>query len=394
MAFALVLCSSILFSIFLDWVASFRAAHSYLILGAPLLVFLLIKERKLSRFRLSSREEVQAVFESDRPSIVFLAGPMLIAQTVLVHFFGGSVGREGIGIQLGAWASRWSKAARWYRAGCIATGISVIFGAPLTGTAFLFETALIRKKSFGWKEILAVPSMSVLGDQAARFAGVKHFQFPKYIFSELSHLLNAESFVRVAGLILLVFVLSLVFLIISGWVSSHVNQLSERKLISVAAWFLVIFAVFGFLLGEESGLPGLGIQLWPSIFESGSLAAKSGAALFGLAVLKSVFTAGFTGLGFKGGEVTPLLAIGSLCGVLIGSMFDSPLAPIYSALGFSMLWGVTARRPLVAATLGFEYFGEAALIAGGLVWVSLKCGDLVVSRYEKVRGVWHHGLYD
>jgi hypothetical protein len=66
-AFALVLCSSILFSIFLDWTSGLRAAHSYLILGAPLLVFLLIKDRKLSRFRLSSREEIKAVFESDRP---------------------------------------------------------------------------------------------------------------------------------------------------------------------------------------------------------------------------------------------------------------------------------------------------------------------------------------
>jgi len=242
----------------------------------------------------------------------------------------------------------------------------VIFGAALTATVFLFETALIRKKRFGWKEIVAIPSMSVLGDQAAGFAGVKHFQFPQFIFSDLSLLLSVESFVRVAGL----------------------------KLIFTAIWFLAIFAVFGFLLGEESGLPGFGVQLWPSIFENGSLASKGTAAIFGLAILKSVFTAGFTGLGFKGGEVTPLLAIGSLCGILIGTKLDSSLIPFFFALGFSMVWGVSARRPLVAAFLGFEYFGEAALVAGVLVWICLKFGDLVVSRNEKVRGVWRHGLYD
>lgn len=84
-----------------------------------------------------------------------------MTQSLIVHLFGGSVGREGLGIQLGAWAARWANAPRWYRSGCIATGISVIFGAPITAIAFLFESALVQKKQLDWRELIAVPSMAI-----------------------------------------------------------------------------------------------------------------------------------------------------------------------------------------------------------------------------------------
>jgi H+/Cl- antiporter ClcA len=92
-----------------------------------------------------------------------------------VHIVGGSVGREVVGIQLGAWAARWAEAPRWYRAGCIATGISVFFGAPVTATVFIFETALVQKKRFDLKEILAVPLMAIGADLLVRAIGLSHF---------------------------------------------------------------------------------------------------------------------------------------------------------------------------------------------------------------------------
>ncbi len=92
-----------------------------------------------------------------------------------MHIVGGSVGREVVGIQLGAWAARWAEAPRWYRAGCIATGISVFFGAPVTATVFIFETALVQKKRFDLKEILAVPLMAIGADLLVRAIGLSHF---------------------------------------------------------------------------------------------------------------------------------------------------------------------------------------------------------------------------
>ncbi len=173
------------------------------------------------------------------------------------------------------------------------------------------------------------------------------------------------------------------------------RELNDRRLALVTLLFLILFATVGYLLGEKSGLPGLGTQPWATLLgsdlKSAPLPIIGAGTLFFWAVLKIIFTAGFTGLGFKGGEVTPLIAVGTL----IAAAMVTETSTFFLAIGFSAVWGVSARRPLVAAALGFEYFGEAALLAGIVTWSALKLGDfLIPSRFEVIRGAWRRGLYD
>lgn len=144
-------------------------------------------------------------------------------------------------------------------------------------------------------------------------------------------------------------------------------------------------------------MTGLGTQVWPWLYKDDSPSVAIGPSLLLLALLKVTFTAGFSGLGFKGGEVTPMLAVGSLLGVFISTM-SVVSTPVLSVIGFSAVWGVSARRPLVAAALGYEYFGMAAVLAGVLTYFGLKLGDAVFQsqliKNEKVRDAWHRGLYD
>lgn len=397
MAFLLVLASSVFFYVSLDWISVFRGSHTYLLFALPALSILLLYERRIARFRLSSREEVQTVTDRARPAASLYAGFLLVLQSLLVHLVGGSVGREGVGIQLGAWAARWAEVPRWYRAGCIATGISVIFGAPLTATVFIFETALVQKKRFDWKEVLAVPLMAIGADLIVRAIGIRHFPFPQYDLSSLHQLLNFKSVLVVSVFAVLVTVLSALFLFAASWLAAKVPEWSDRTLAVRAAVFLVVFMLAALYFGDASGLTGLGAQSWSWLYKGDSPAAAIGPTLLVLAFLKVAFTAGFSGFGFKGGEVTPMLAAGSFLGVFLSTIPIAP-TPIVSVIGFSAVWGASARRPLVAAALGYECFGGAAVFAGVLVYFSLKLGDTVFQsgllRNEKVRDVWHRGLYD
>lgn len=394
MAFFLVLLSSIFFYLSLDFLSTFRASHTYLTFFVPLLVLLLVFERRISRFRLSSREEVKNLMSPSRPRASIYAGVFLMVQSLVVHFFGGSVGREGIGIQLGAWSARWANAPRWYRAGCIATGITVILGAPITATAFLFESALMQKKKFNWLEVIAVPVMATGADLLIKGIGIKHFSFPRFGVSALGQLADAKSMAIVVGLILLVTLLSAIFLQILARTAAMVSIATDRSLLFGAGGFLGFFTFVAFFFGEMAGLTGLGSQVWPSLYGSETAALEIGPQLLLLAILKVAFTAGFSGLGFKGGEVTPMLVVGTFCGVYLATVS----VPILAVIAFSTVWGVTARRPFVAAALGYEYFGGAAIAAGLVTFLSLKLGDAIFkSRFiknEKVRNAWQCGLYD
>ncbi len=356
---------------------------------------ILVFERRFAAYRLSTREEVRATTDEHRSPSLPWAGPLLLFLTLIVHFFGGSVGREGVGIQIGAWAARLNSQPRWCRVGCIATGISVIFGAPLTAVVFVFEGAVSKNRKFGWKESIAIPVMAVVGDRVAQLAGLQHPSFPRYPFSAFAQLTYVDAALIFSSLIVLASLLSLVFLVLSSYVALSTRELNDRRLALVTLLFLILFATVGYLLGEKSGLPGLGTQPWATLLgsdlKSAPLPIIGAGTLFFWAVLKIIFTAGFTGLGFKGGEVTPLIAVGTL----IAAAMVTETSTFFLAIGFSAVWGVSARRPLVAAALGFEYFGEAALLAGIVTWSALKLGDfLIPSRFEVIRGAWRRGLYD
>lgn len=188
--------------------------------------------------------------------------------------------------------------------------------------------------------------------------------------------------------------LSAVYLQLSSWAASQVLIAKDRTLAIGAGVFLCVFMFVAFSFGESAGLTGLGTQVWPWLYGNREAAVEIGPQLLLMALLKVAFTAGFSGLGFKGGEVTPMLVVGSFCGVYLANISE----PIIAVIAFSTIWGVTARRPLVAAALGYEYFGGAALAAGFIAFLSLKLGDLIFTaalfKSEKVRNAWHRGLYD
>jgi H+/Cl- antiporter ClcA len=71
---------------------------------------------------------------------------------------------------------------------------------------------------------------------------------------------------------------------------------------------------------------------------------------------KLVLTALTLGVGYKGGEVTPLFVIGATAGATFGIAVGLPPI-VMAALGFVTVFGAAAQTPIACVLLGVELFG-------------------------------------
>ena len=290
-----------------------------------------------------------------RPSLARAAASALSISS------GGSVGREGMIIQLGAaLASSLSRAVklppervRILTACGMAAGVAGAYNTPIAATLFVLEVVIgsFSMSLFGPTVVSAVISTvvvrSVFGDEplykVTKMLPEAPVEFLAFAGIGLAAGLAAALFVRVLNL--------------------------ARKLYSASGLPLPVAMALG---GAAVGLLGVGLpDVWGNGFEgtnrilSGSLGAL---ALVLLLFGKTVATAATVGSGAPGGVFTPSLMVGSAVGGLaaIGTRalipwLDAP-AGAYALLGMGgMLAGVT-RAPLLAVIMMFEMTGDTALL--------------------------------
>ena len=73
-------------------------------------------------------------------------------------------------------------------------------------------------------------------------------------------------------------------------------------------------------------------------------------------ILKIILTAICTGIGFSGGEVTPLFAIGATCGVILGMYLGLPIL-VTAALGYCLVFSAATKTYIAPILLALEVFG-------------------------------------
>jgi H+/Cl- antiporter ClcA len=122
--------------------------------------------------------------------------------------------------------------------------------------------------------------------------------------------------------------------------------------------------VQGPLKGILAGLILFGVLSIPVFHESAGLGSEFLLRPFttvvpDFALWKLLATNLSLGLGFKGGEATPLFLIGSHAASGFASWFGLPIG-LAAAIGFVSLYGGLAKTPLAATLLGVELFGPSA----------------------------------
>ena len=171
----------------LEWATDWRESHLWIIALLPLggLLSGLIYHRFGKSIEAGNNLILEEV-HNPKDIIPLRMAFLVLLGTVLTHFFGGSAGREGTAIQMGAsLADQLTKLLRFDSADrriLLMTGMSggfgSVFGIPMSGTIFGLEVLAIGK--FRYDAIFPCLIASVVGNRVTLLWGLRHpnYQVP------------------------------------------------------------------------------------------------------------------------------------------------------------------------------------------------------------------------
>src|SRR5882724_5695885 len=274
---------------------------------------------------------------------------MVLVGTVLTHLFGGSAGREGTAVQMGASLAdavlqrmklRGSLRRQVLAAG-VAGGFGSVFGTPIAGALFGLEFIVLGRIEYD--ALLPALTASLVGDMTTRAFGIEHTHYPSPAALALSPLLLAKWAVFAAALALA----TRAFIDLTHFLKKHGERRIPRLPIRMFVGGLLVVLLWR-VLGTSDYL-GLGV---PMIVRSFSDAALSPYAF----AWKLVFTAVTLGAGFLGGEVTPLFFVGAALGNVLARGLGLPLS-MGAGVGLAAVFAAASNTPLSLSVLAVELLG-------------------------------------
>ncbi|HTU60664.1 MAG TPA: chloride channel protein, partial [Polyangiales bacterium] len=300
-----VLCGagSALFLWLLELVTEFRAQHERIVYLLPVagLVLGLLLTRVGSKVRGGNNLIIDTLHDGG-PEIPLRMAPLVLIGTVLTHLFGGSAGREGTAVQIGASLSDWfshrlklgPNLRRQLLAAGAAGGFGSVFGTPFAGAVFGLEFVVLGRIEYA--ALLPALTASLVGDLTTRALGITHSVYPSLTPLPLTPLLMGKwCFFAVA-----VAAVTTLFIELTHFIKARgerlVPQLGLRMLLG-GATIVLLWRAFG-----SSDFLGLGVPQILRAFSDPALPDYAFAA-------KLLFTAVTLGAGFLGGEVTPLFFV-------------------------------------------------------------------------------------
>jgi H+/Cl- antiporter ClcA len=349
-----VLCgaASALFLWLLERATGFRSSHEVLVYAMPIagLVIGWLYERYGQPIKAANNLIIDTIHD-DGPEIPLRMGPMVLVGTVLTHLFGGSAGREGTAVQMGAsltdWVSHRLRVGRHVRRQLLAAGAAggfgSVFGTPIAGAVFGLEFVVLGRIEYD----ALVPALvaSVVGDMTTRALGIVHTRYPAAPQIALTPLVLAKW---------LVFAIAVALVTTAFIELTHaIRKLGEKRVPRLPVRMFVggLAVVSLWRLVGTSDYLGLGVPTIVRAFEDPTLPPYAFA-------LKLVFTAVTLGAGFLGGEVTPLFFVGATLGNLLARVLGLPVAE-GAGVGLAAVFAAAANAPLALSIMAMELLGAA-----------------------------------
>ena len=344
--------ASALFLTALERVTRFRTGHEAIVYSLPLagLVIGVLYSWLGAPIR-GGYNLVLDTLHTDGKQVPVRMAPMVLVGTVLTHLFGGSAGREGTAVQMGASLADGIAHALGLRghtrrqilAAGIAGGFGSVFGTPIAGAMFALEVLTVGRIEYD--ALLPALVAAVIGDLTTRALGVAHTPYPRPAALELSPAIFGKWIVfgLLVGLVTLVFVELLHRL--KKLLEARVKALPVRMMIGGVAVVLM------WKIAGTSDYLGLGV---PTILRSFTDPDLPRAAF----AWKLVFTAVTVGSGFLGGEVTPLFFVGAALGNVLARLLGLPI-DLGAGIGLAAVFGAAANTPIALSIMAVELLGSA-----------------------------------
>ena len=277
--------------------------------------------------------------------------PIAMLTTWLTHLFGGSAGREGVAIQIGASVANYlgdlAKAKNRHIMVMVgmAAGFSGLFQTPLAATLFAVEVIVVG--SIYYQAILPALIASLVAAQTSHFLGLEKFSYAVTKLPTLNLLIIMKLVVIGIAFGLTGFLFSWLL----GKTKASLGTLLPNPYLRIAVGSVILSVLF--VVFDQGRYSGLGSNLISTTFSGGPIFAWD----FIVKLLLTILT---LSIGFQGGEVTPLFAIGATLGMLLGALMGLPLTFV-AALGYAAVFAAATNTFFAPILIGCEVFGFSLL---------------------------------
>lgn len=315
--------------------------------------------RYLGKHVSSGNHVILGHVHKDRAPVPFVLAPSIVLATIATHLFGGSAGREGTAVQMGAAiaaacgkrVAQTPEAVKLLVFCGIAAGFGAVFGTPFAGAVFALEFLRHRILS---KKLIACLLTALAADQVCRAWGIHHTPYPHIEFTR-----SISNYLPMVWKLLFA---AAIFALASR-MFIEASHFSAKKL---RTWFPHegVRAMVGggiivglFLLVGTTDYLGLGVlaenkdSLTLPRFFSPELHTPANAWLW-----KLVFTVVTLSAGFKGGEVTPLFFIGAALGNALAWFLHAPV-DLFAGVGMIAFFAAATKTPYASVIMGIELLG-------------------------------------
>lgn len=276
--------------------------------------------------------------------------PLLITGTWLTHLFGGSAGREGVAVQIGAAFSNWvgrkipfpvMDRNKIFLVTGIAAGFAGLFGTPIAAIFFAMEVLIAG--TLRYQALLPAVIAAFTASSVSQRLGLNMFTY------NLSSVVdfNLENMIKIS-------LLGVIFGLV-GWIFAYSLKNIKKALVKVFPNPYIRILVMGIILSillfaiHRGRYSGLSSSLMINSFSGGEIYSYDW-------ILKLLLTATTLSIGFQGGEVAPMFIVGATLGVVIAKYFNLPVEFV-AAMGYVGVFGSGTNTFLAPIFVGGEIFG-------------------------------------
>ncbi len=287
--------------------------------------------------------------QGKREDIPLALVPLVMLGTWLTHLFGGSAGREGVAVQIGATLSHWfarrfkfADNGRILLIAGMAAGFGGLFQTPFAAVFFAMEVVVTGEMLY--QAFLPSLVAAVTASTVSHTLGLEKFEVPLKQSFNLSE----------PKIMFYIIVLGVAFGLTGRVFSVLLKKAKEfmgkkfanpyKRIGFVSIPLAIILFVFW-----NGRYCGLGTNLISQTFSGGEI------FIFDW-LIKLLLTVLTLSIGFQGGEVTPLFSIGATLGCCLGNLFGISPA-LCGALGYASVFGSATNTVIAPFLIGIEVFG-------------------------------------
>jgi H+/Cl- antiporter ClcA len=345
------LVSGVLSSLFLytlQAVTMFRSENPILIFGLPVFGFIFgILLKHIPSYINQGVPYIINEIDNEKEKVSILTAPFIFIASICTHLFGGSAGREGVGVLMGASAAHvlpkahptFQQMRTYLIYGGVAAGFASIFGTPLAGIVFAFELHWFKEiKKFDL--IFTTVFSAVVAYFVNQYLGPEHVRFTVKISWDFFLIISVILISLISAVGGLIFYFGMKG---AHHALAHIRRPEWKLFIGGFLICSIIWVINGY---EYAGISSDLIQK--------SFVKQMHTQDF---IWKCLLTILTLSVGFKGGEVTPLFCMGATLANSVMSKLSLNNYSLNSALGMVSIFAAVTKTPLASSIMACELFG-------------------------------------